>query len=55
MYYIYVIISFPPQVNLESPDFDRFPNLRHLHGYEAVVGPGDVLYLPMYWWVQIFT
>ncbi|KAL4239511.1 Hypoxia-inducible factor 1-alpha inhibitor [Mactra antiquata] len=41
------------QVELDSPDFDRFPNARNLQGYEGVVKPGDVLYIPMYWWHQV--
>ncbi|KAA0185670.1 hypothetical protein HAZT_HAZT002181, partial [Hyalella azteca] len=27
--------------------------MRHLHGHEAIVGPGDVLYIPIYWWHQV--
>lgn len=41
------------QVDLEEPDFARFPKLSGLHGYEAVVSPGDVLYIPMYWWHHV--
>lgn len=41
------------QVDLEKPDLDKFPNFKRLHGYEAIVDPGDVLYLPMYWWHQV--
>ncbi len=39
------------QVNFDDPDFEKFPNFREAQGMEAVLGPGDVLYLPMYWWV----
>ncbi|KAE8591067.1 hypothetical protein XENTR_v10018302 [Xenopus tropicalis] len=41
------------QVDFENPDFERFPNFRNVLGYETVVGPGDVLYIPMYWWHHI--
>ena len=37
------------QVNFEKPDYRRFPKFRHARGLEAVLGPGDVLYLPSYW------
>lgn len=37
------------QVNFENPDFERFPKFHNVRGQEAVLGPGDVLYLPMYW------
>uniref|UniRef100_A0A8C1Q5Q6 Hypoxia inducible factor 1 subunit alpha inhibitor n=1 Tax=Cyprinus carpio TaxID=7962 RepID=A0A8C1Q5Q6_CYPCA len=41
------------QVDFENPDYDKFPNFTNAVGYEAVVGPGDVLYIPMYWWHHI--
>ncbi|XP_061421441.1 hypoxia-inducible factor 1-alpha inhibitor [Lethenteron reissneri] len=41
------------QVDFENPDYERFPNFRKAIGYETVVGPGDVLYIPMYWWHHI--
>ncbi|KAG7251595.1 hypothetical protein CRUP_001379 [Coryphaenoides rupestris] len=41
------------KVDFDNPDYERFPNFRKLVGYEAVVGPGDVLYIPMYWWHHI--
>jgi len=37
------------QVNFERPDYRRFPKFRNACGLEAVLGPGDVLYLPSYW------
>ena len=37
------------QVNFEKPDYRRFPKFRNARGLEAVLGPGDVLYLPSYW------
>jgi hypothetical protein len=41
------------QVNFESPDFEKFPKFRNIAGVDAVVGPGDVLYIPNYWWHYI--
>ena len=41
------------QVDFDNPDFIRFPGLKDLKGYEAIVGPSDVLYIPMYWWHHI--
>ena len=37
------------QVDFDNPDYKRFPNFQNVVGYETVVGPGDVLYIPMYW------
>lgn len=41
------------QVNFDSPDFERFPKFNNITGVDAVVGPGDVLYIPNYWWHYI--
>uniref|UniRef100_A0A8C4R9F7 Hypoxia inducible factor 1 subunit alpha inhibitor n=1 Tax=Eptatretus burgeri TaxID=7764 RepID=A0A8C4R9F7_EPTBU len=41
------------QVDFDYPDYDNFPEFRKVSGYETVVGPGDVLYIPMYWWHHI--
>ncbi|CAN7989665.1 unnamed protein product [Ixodes pacificus] len=41
------------QVDFSDPDLSRFPEFEHLRGWETVLGPGDVLYLPMYWWHQV--
>ncbi|KAM6184796.1 hypoxia-inducible factor 1-alpha inhibitor [Rhynchocyon petersi] len=41
------------QVDFDNPDYERFPNFQNAVGYETVVGPGDVLYIPMYWWHHI--
>ena len=38
------------QVDFDNPDYKRFPNFQNVVGYETVVGPGDVLYISMYWW-----
>ncbi|KDR18274.1 hypoxia-inducible factor 1-alpha inhibitor-like [Zootermopsis nevadensis] len=41
------------QVDFERPDYTRFPKFREARGQEAIVGPGDVLYIPIYWWHHI--
>jgi hypothetical protein len=40
------------QVNLTSPDLYRYPNFKNARLREVVVGPGDILYLPAWWWHQ---
>ena len=37
------------QVDFDNPDLEKFPNFRGVHALEAIVHPGDVLYIPMYW------
>ncbi|PSN40687.1 Hypoxia-inducible factor 1-alpha inhibitor [Blattella germanica] len=45
--------NFFAEVDFERPDYTRFPKFREARGHEAVVGPGDVLYIPIYWWHHI--
>eukprot|EP00164_Ancoracysta_twista_P003582 GFYU01004787.1.p1 GENE.GFYU01004787.1~~GFYU01004787.1.p1 ORF type:complete len:556 (-),score=72.85 GFYU01004787.1:243-1910(-) len=41
------------QIDYDNPDFERFPYLKEAHGMEVIVKPGDVLYIPPYWWHQV--
>ncbi|CAG0914784.1 unnamed protein product [Notodromas monacha] len=41
------------QVDFDKPDFESFPKARHLRGFECVLEPGDVLYIPKYWWHHV--
>lgn len=41
------------QVDLSNPDYNSFPKSQNLRGVQTVVGPGDVLYIPIYWWHHI--
>lgn len=40
-------------VNIEEPDFDRFPEFRSAQPIELVLGAGDLLFLPAYWWHHV--
>ncbi|KAJ3660275.1 hypothetical protein Zmor_004730 [Zophobas morio] len=40
-------------VDFEHPDNAKFPKFKDAKGCEAIVGPGDVLYIPIYWWHHI--
>ena len=48
-------LLLPQQVELENPDYKRFPRLRDLRGFEALVGPGDLIFIPNCWWHQVET
>lgn len=37
-------------VDLDTPDFDRFPALAYAEGYEVILQPGQTLYMPGGWW-----
>jgi lysine-specific demethylase 8 len=38
------------QIDIEDPDFDRFPKLADVHPLVADLEPGDTLYIPRRWW-----
>jgi hypothetical protein len=37
-------------IDVDNPDFERFPAFRDVTVLETVVGPGDLLLLPIGWW-----
>jgi len=41
------------QVNLDNIDYEKFPNIANANGWECVLNPGDVLYLPSYWYHHV--
>lgn len=43
------------RVDPERPDFNRFPRLRFALGYEAVLEPGQTLFIPSGWWHYTHT
>jgi len=43
------------RVDLESPNYARFPRFRHARAVEAVLGPGDMLIIPAGWWHHVQT
>jgi hypothetical protein len=45
--------NFHSITNIKEPDYDKFPALRYLNGYEAVIKPGETLYIPSGWWHYI--
>jgi hypothetical protein len=43
------------QVDIDAPDLHRFPRFADAQPYEAEIGPGDMLYIPPYWWHQVYS
>lgn len=46
---MYFSTSFDP----DRPDYDRYPGARHLVGYEVELEPGDVMFVPPFWWHKV--
>lgn len=45
--------NFHSLANLKEPNYHEFPGLQYLNGYEAVINPGETLYIPSGWWHYI--
>ena len=45
--------NFHSIANLKTSSLDEFPALKLLNGYEAVINPGETLYMPAGWWHYI--
>ncbi|MDH6253131.1 hypothetical protein M2347_002858 [Chryseobacterium sp. H1D6B] len=45
--------NFHSLTNIKNPDYKEYPALRYLNGYEAVIKPGETLYIPSGWWHYI--
>lgn len=43
------------QVNIRAPDTRRFPAFTSARFQHALLEPGDVLYIPSYWWHEIHS
>jgi len=41
------------KIDMDNPDFDTYPALRHVKGYEVYMKHGDALYMPSGWWHYI--
>lgn len=40
-------------VDLNRPDYSKFPALAHAKGYETIICPGETLFMPSGWWHYI--
>lgn len=45
--------NFHSLANLQEIDYKKYPALKFLNGYEAVINPGETLYIPSGWWHYI--
>ncbi|KAL9961291.1 hypothetical protein ACROYT_G030203 [Oculina patagonica] len=41
------------QLDFENPDLNRFPRFSEIRGMEVALEPGEVLYIPNFWWHYI--
>lgn len=56
--YPYSSFSKAPHIskmNIDSVDTNEFPRFKEVVGYEGIIEPGDVLFMPAGWWHQVWT
>lgn len=41
------------KIDMDNPDFERYPALKRVKGYEVYMKHGDALYMPSGWWHYI--
>lgn len=37
-------------IDFRNPDLQRYPKLKELQGFEAILEPGDTIFIPSCWW-----
>ena len=40
-------------IDPEQPDFEKYPNSRQARAFVGLIEPGELLYLPAYWWHHV--
>ena len=43
------------QINIDKPDFDKFPNFPKAKYFECVIKAGEILFIPVFWWHQVYS
>lgn len=50
---IYNHIGVFSQIDLEAPDYEKFPLFKDVPVTEVVMEPGEILFIPVGWWHQV--
>lgn len=40
-------------IDVNNPDYDKYPALRRVHGYETILEPGETIFMPCGYWHYI--
>jgi hypothetical protein len=53
--YVYNNIGCYSEVDCAKPDYEQYPLFRQAKRLEVIIGPGDVLFIPVGWWHHVHT
>jgi lysine-specific demethylase 8 len=51
----YSIRGHMSQVNIDQPDIDKFPKFEKAKCIECVLEPGEMLFIPAFWWHKVYS
>ncbi len=40
-------------IDINNPDFEKYPGLKYIKGFELILEPGDTIFMPAGWWHHI--
>ncbi len=43
------------RVDVDDPDFEKFPLFRDATAYECILAPGELLFMPHHWWHHVVS
>jgi hypothetical protein len=46
-------VLYDGNVNVDAPDFEKFPSFRNATAYECTLEPGELLFIPYRWWHHV--
>ena len=50
---IYNDVGVFSRVDLENPDYDKYPMFKDINIIEEVLSPGEIIFVPVGWWHQV--
>ncbi|MGL5082972.1 MAG: cupin-like domain-containing protein [Microcoleaceae cyanobacterium] len=51
--YLYNHLGVFSKVDLDNPDYQKYPLFRHIKPIEVILEPGEVIFIPVGWWHHV--
>jgi len=52
---VYSTMPHLSHINIEKPDINKFPKFKKAKGIECMLEPGEMLFIPAFWWHQVHS